>query len=110
MILSIDRTKISKTAFQDKATLFSGYGKRMQNTSISDDTPTYFLNPDRVNQPTSRMTRQVASITKIPPSNASYILPAGESVQLAITNPPINSHKRFRTFPHTSFRTTPQVR
>jgi hypothetical protein len=55
--------KVSKTAFEGRANLCGGYGRRIQNTTISSDCPTYFLNPDRVLQPITRLDSARLNIT-----------------------------------------------
>jgi hypothetical protein len=125
-------SKISTTAWDGRAQLCGGYGRRLQvgssencslvkyipilvylpisnllwvyisrwlsiisfkhqNTSISSDAPVYFLDPDRVSQPTNRMDPANASVTRLSkkrdPLAASYVLPGGESIQNAIQNP-----------------------
>ena len=101
--------KVTTTAYAGKALICNGYGKRLQNTAVSDDAPSYFLNPDRVTQPKNRMTQEEARVTKILKSDSSYVLPGGDSMRTALANPPADSHKRFRSFPHDSFRIKPQM-
>jgi hypothetical protein len=72
--------KVSKTAFEGRANLCGGYGRRIQNTTISSDCPTYFLNPDRVLQPITRLDSASASVTRIEkynPRASSAVLPGG---------------------------------
>jgi len=102
-------TKVTVTPFQGKATLTHGYGRRLQNTSVSDDAPRNFLNPDRVAQPTGRMTWEQARVTKLMKSDSKDVLPAGASMREVLANPPADQHKRFRSFPHDSFRIKPQM-
>lgn len=102
-------TKVTVTPFQAKATLTHGYGRRLQKTSISDDAPRTFLNPDRVAQPTGRMNWEQARVTKLMKSDSRDVLPAGESMRNVLNNPPPDQHKRFRSFPHDSFRIKPQM-
>lgn len=102
-------TKITVTPFSGKAAICSGYGRRLQNTSISDDVPRYFLNPDRVERPTNYMSKESARVTKLMKSDSKDTLPGGESMRNALTNPPSDQHKRFRSYPHDSFRIKPQM-
>jgi len=73
-------TKVSKTAWRDKAVLCGGYGRRMMNTSISSDAPAFFMNPEKVPPPNNKMTDMEASVTrkqKADPLAASKVLPGG---------------------------------
>jgi len=62
-----------------------------QNTSISSDAPTYFLNPENVHQPANRLSNLDACVTRPPkkpdPLAASYVLPGGASMLKALENP-----------------------
>lgn len=90
-------TKVSKTAWKDKSELCGGFGRRMMNTSISSDAPSFFLNPENVHQPSNRMSNIEASVTrpqkKADPLAASYVLPGGASMLKALESPA--PHNRF---------------
>jgi hypothetical protein len=42
-------------------------------------------------------------------SDSKDVLPAGASMREVLANPPADQHKRFRSFPHDSFRIKPQM-
>ena len=102
-------TKVTVTPFSGKAAICSGYGKRLQNTSISSDAPRYFLNPDRVERPTNFMSKDAARVTKLMKSDSNDVLPGGESIRTLLANPSPDQHRKFRSFPHDSFRIKPQM-
>ena len=103
-------TKVTVTPFSGMNAICSGYGKRLQNTSISADAPRYFINPDKVERPANFMSKDAARVTKLMvKSDSKDVLPGGESMRNVLTNPPSDQHRKFRSFPHDSFRIKPQM-
>lgn len=97
--------KVSSTPFRGRYELCGGYGRRLQNTSVSNDMPLNTFNPDRVRQPTNRMDRDTSSVTRKPPADplaASYVLPGGAALRTAILKQKTmagNATDNYRTFP-----------
>ena len=55
-----------------------GYGRKLGNTSISDDAPTYFTNPEH--HPSRQMIRHTQQLKLIPRHESSHVLPGGRSL------------------------------
>ena len=75
-------TKVTSTPWEARSKLIGGYGKKMKRTTISNDSPSDFVNPDRAAPPiVPRLTVDEASVTKISkkrdPYGISFVLPGG---------------------------------
>ena len=87
--------KVSKTPWDARQKLVQGYGRRMIASSISDDAPTAFVNPER--NPKAQVYKRKNQFEKIP-NESSYVLPGGRD--LLKTSSMNVKHHRHRTFPH----------
>ena len=95
-------TKVTSTPWEGRAVLNGGYGRKMKRTSISNDVPTTFINPELVPPPIiPRMDSLAANVTRISkvrdPEAMSYVLPGGRKDM----NSPLYSAPpdKFRAFP-----------
>jgi len=92
-------TKVGATPWKGRSELTGGYGRTLLNSSISDDAPTYFLNPERT------ANRQVLNHSQqlkiIPRHESSHVLPGGRSlIKFKERHEEGMYRTRHRKFPH----------
>lgn len=99
-------TKVTTTPWDGRAKLCGGYGRRLCNTSISNDAPESFINPEVVPIPANRIDDAAAFVIgrRVPPHQepfaVSQILPGGQGIKdatLAATTAPSSP---YRTYPY----------
>ena len=93
-------TKVGTTPWRGRADLTGGYGRKLLNSSVSDDAPSYFLNPERV--PNRQVIKRTQQLKMIPRHESSYVLPGGRSlVKFKERQEDSGMYKgRHRKFPH----------
>jgi hypothetical protein len=100
-------TKVTTTPWEGRAKLCGGYGRRLCGTSISNDAPLTFVNPEVVPIPANRMDDAAAFVigTRVPSKQESFavsqILPGGQGIKEATIMKQQGSGPTspYRTFP-----------